>query len=53
MAREKLSFRNRPRARCRIMPCTSAADASQGTSEAFSTGSHPQYPPQPSVTYAQ
>ena len=38
---------------CIITECRKAVPVSQGSSEAFSTGSQPQYPPQPSTTYAQ
>ena len=38
---------------CKISVCNSAVAVSQGISELFSTGSHPQYPPQPSSRYAQ
>ena len=38
-----------PRFSCIITECRKAVPVSQGMSEAFSTGSHPQYPPQPST----
>src|SRR5579863_8227282 len=42
-----------PRFSCMITECKNAVPVSQGISEAFSTGSHPQYPPHPSTAYAQ
>src|SRR5207237_299813 len=42
-----------PRFSCIITECRNAVPLSQGSSEAFSTGSQPQYPPQPSTAYAQ
>src|SRR5204862_2230989 len=42
-----------PRFSCIITECRKAVPVSQGRSDAFSTGSHPQYPPQPSTAYAQ
>src|SRR3954453_18384494 len=36
-----------PRFSCIMTECRKAVPTSQGISEAFSTGSHPQYPPQP------
>src|SRR5262252_1086062 len=42
-----------PRFSCIITECRNAVPVSHGSSEAFSTGSHPQYPPQPSTEYAQ
>src|ERR1700679_2649140 len=42
-----------PRFSCIITECRKAVPVSQGISEAFSTASHPQYPPQPSTAYAQ
>src|SRR6516165_3281791 len=42
-----------PRFSCIITECKNAVPLSHGSSEAFSTGSHPQYPPQPSTAYAQ
>src|SRR5271155_6108059 len=44
---------NMPRFSCIITECRNAVPVSQGMSEAFSTGSHPQYPPQPKTEYAQ
>src|SRR6202040_72118 len=38
---------------CIITECKKAVAVIQGSSEAFSTGSQPQYPPQPSTAYAQ
>src|SRR5574341_364669 len=38
-----------PRFSCIITECRKAVPVSQGSSEAFSTGSQPQYPPQPST----
>src|SRR6478672_2626807 len=45
-------FRNIPRFSCTMIDCRKAVLTSQGSSDAFSTGSHAQYPPQPSSTYA-
>src|SRR5512144_507688 len=42
-----------PRFSCIITECRKAVAVSQGRSDAFSTGSHPQYPPQPRTEYAQ
>src|SRR6202023_3426103 len=42
-----------PRFSCIITECKKAVPVSQGSSEAFSTGSQPQYPPQPRTEYAQ
>src|SRR6202050_2377907 len=42
-----------PRFSCIITECRNAVPVSHGISEAFSTGSQPQYPPQPSTEYAQ
>src|SRR5579859_3011328 len=42
-----------PRFSCMITECRNAVPVSHGISEAFSTGSQPQYPPQPSTAYAQ
>src|SRR5438270_374694 len=42
-----------PRFSCIITECRKAVPVSQGKMEAFSTGSHPQYPPHPSTEYAQ
>src|SRR5690242_20121293 len=42
-----------PRFSCIITECRKAVPVSQGKNEAFSTGSHPQYPPQPKTEYAQ
>src|SRR3984957_6562434 len=44
---------NMPRFSCIMTECRNAVPVSQGISEAFSTGSHPQYPPHPSTEYAQ
>src|SRR5580692_2172971 len=38
---------------CIITECRNAVAVIQGSSEAFSTGSQAQYPPQPSTAYAQ
>src|ERR1700722_13684261 len=38
-----------PRFSCIITECRNAVPVSHGINEAFSTGSHPQYPPQPST----
>src|SRR5580692_1943021 len=42
-----------PRFSCMITECRKAVPVSHGINDAFSTGSHPQYPPQPSTAYAQ
>src|SRR4029077_20364496 len=42
-----------PRFSCIITECKKAVLVSHGSSEAFSTGSQPQYPPQPRTAYAQ
>src|SRR6266568_4996760 len=44
---------NMPRFSCIITECRKAVPVSQGMKEALSTGSHPQYPPQPKTEYAQ
>ena len=52
MIRFMFHFLNMPQ-RCWIMmECMKAVAVSHGMREAFSTGSHAQYPPQPSSTYA-
>src|ERR1700688_3159626 len=38
---------------CIITECRNAVAVIHGSREAFSTGSQPQYPPQPSTAYAQ
>src|SRR5271168_653246 len=38
---------------CIITECRNAVAVIQGSSDAFSTGSQPQYPPHPSTAYAQ
>src|SRR5579872_305108 len=38
---------------CIITECRKAVPVSHGMKLAFSTGSHPQYPPHPSTAYAQ
>ena len=40
---------NMPRFSCIITECRKAVPVSHGMSEAFSTGSQPQYPPHPST----
>src|ERR1700704_3100010 len=45
-------LRSIPRFSCTMIECRNAVFTSHGSSEAFSTGSHAQYPPQPSSTYA-
>src|SRR5205807_2197716 len=42
-----------PRFSCIMTECRNAVPVNHGISDAFSTGSHPQYPPQPSTEYAQ
>src|SRR5690349_4295343 len=45
-------LRNIPRFSCTMIECRKAVFTSHGSSDAFSTGSHAQYPPHPSSTYA-
>src|SRR5881392_3230573 len=45
-------FLSMPRFSCTMIECRNAVLTSHGRSDAFSTGSHAQYPPQPSSTYA-
>src|SRR4030081_4096788 len=45
-------LRSIPRFSCTMIECRNAVFTSHGSSDAFSTGSHAQYPPQPSSTYA-
>src|ERR1051325_8682113 len=45
-------LRSIPRFSCTMIECRNAVFTSQGSNEAFSTGSHAQYPPHPSSTYA-
>src|SRR5215467_16317252 len=42
-----------PRFSCIITECKKAVPVSHGSKDAFSTGSQPQYPPQPRTAYAQ
>src|SRR5581483_7179103 len=42
-----------PHFSCIITECRNAVPVSHGIREAFSTGSQPQYPPQPRTEYAQ
>src|SRR5581483_11633331 len=42
-----------PRFSCIITECRNAVPVSHGIRDAFSTGSQPQYPPQPRTEYAQ
>src|ERR1700720_3399485 len=42
-----------PRFSCIITECRNAVPVIQGNSDAFSTGSHAQYPPHPKTAYAQ
>src|ERR1700691_4911990 len=42
-----------PRFSCIMTECRKAVPVSQGISDAFSTGSQPQYPPHPSTEKAQ
>src|SRR5215472_8338274 len=42
-----------PRFSCIITECRKAVPVSHGMTDAFSTGSQPQYPPHPSTAYAQ
>src|SRR6266700_5585614 len=52
MISARFHFFSMPRFSWIITECRNAVIVSQGNSEAFSTGSHAQYPPQPSSTYA-
>src|SRR3954469_16467812 len=45
-------LRSMPRFSWTMIECRNAVLTSHGSSDAFSTGSHAQYPPQPSSTYA-
>src|SRR5215207_10208966 len=45
-------LRSMPRFSCTMIECRNAVFMSHGRSDAFSTGSHAQYPPHPSSTYA-
>src|SRR5260370_31645940 len=42
-----------PRFSCIITECRKAVPVNHGITDAFSTGSHPQDPPQPSTEYTQ
>src|SRR5947208_10362902 len=52
MISARFHFFSMPRFSWIITECRNAVIVSQGNSAAFSTGSHAQYPPQPSSTYA-
>src|SRR6476659_4302605 len=45
-------LRSMPRFSCTMIECRNAVLTSHGSNDAFSTGSHAQYPPHPSSTYA-
>src|SRR5450830_1347289 len=45
-------LRSTPLFSCTMIECRNAVFTSHGSSDAFSTGSHAQYPPHPSSTYA-
>src|SRR5919206_697209 len=45
-------LRSMPRFSWIMIECRNAVPVSQGRKDAFSTGSHAQYPPHPSSTYA-
>src|SRR6185503_34946 len=45
-------FLSIPRFSCTMIECRNAVFTSHGSSDAFSTGSHAQYPPHPNSTYA-
>src|SRR5262249_25239689 len=49
MTSDRFQTRSIPRRSCTITEWMNAVAVSQGNSDAFSTGSHPQYPPQPST----
>ena len=53
VARTKFVRWNFPVRRCARRVWISAIEVSHGTRDEFSTGSQPQYPPQPSTPYAQ
>ena len=53
MIRVMFQTRSMLRRSCTITECKNAVAVNQGSSAAFSTGSQPQYPPQPSSSYAQ
>jgi hypothetical protein len=52
-ASARFQTRSMPRRSSSMIECSSAVATSQGSSAAFSTGSHAQYPPQPSTEYDQ
>src|SRR5688572_831460 len=52
MTSDTFHLRSIPRFSCTMIECRKAVITSHGRSDAFSTGSHTQYPPQPSSTYA-
>src|SRR5574341_547216 len=52
MMSARFHFFSMPRFSWIITECRNAVMVSQGRNEAFSTGSHAQYPPHPSSTYA-
>src|SRR5690242_2787186 len=52
MISPRFHFLSMPRFSWIITECRNAVITSHGRSDAFSTGSHTQYPPQPSSTYA-
>ena len=47
---DRFQTRSIPRRSCTITEWRKAVAVSQGRNEAFSTGSHAQYPPQPSTS---
>ena len=47
---DRFQTRSIPRRSCTITECRNAVAVSHGSSDAFSTGSHAQYPPQPSTS---
>src|SRR5678815_3063567 len=53
VATQRLSVHSRSMLRrsCTITECRYAVAVSHGRNDAFSTGSHAQYPPQPSTSY--
>jgi hypothetical protein len=53
MTSDMFHTRSMLRRSCTITECRNAVAVNQGRSAAFSTGSHIQYPPQPSSSYAQ
>src|SRR5687768_4369727 len=51
VTRLRFQTRSIPRRSSTMAECRNAVAVSQGRNDAFSTGSHAQYPPQPSTSY--